>query len=271
MLYQYHFLKQQSAQLFELQEEYRDYLLKLRAMVDDFQKTVEQEPSESFNISEKKKSFVMVNRKPEYLRQSLIRYLKENNLHNELQELTKRNYVQSTKNNGTRGVQRRRTLRKRKEKSEQHLNVVHEIADRIAHDITFAWPLNVHCFHISSHFGPRKIKGRAPGFHYGVDLAALRGTIIKAAASGTVIEAGYAPGFGNTIVIAHTKKYKTRYAHLHAIDVRVGQEVQTGDRIGTVGSTGHAISSRGDPSHLHFEVYVLGKRINPLWVLPKVR
>lgn len=134
-------------------------------------------------------------------------------------------------------------------------------------DIIFLWPLSRQKFWISSYFGWRMIRQKR-NFHYGIDLAALKGTHVYAVAAGSVLESRYAPGYGNTIVIKHNHKYKTRYAHLDTLRVKRGQEVERGDFIGTVGDTGHVRKSGRDASHLHFEVYVFGKQVNPLAVLP---
>lgn len=128
----------------------------------------------------------------------------------------------------------------------------------------FIWPINRDNFWLSSCFGPRKRPNGVWGFHYGIDMAALRGTSVAAAAHGTVIEAGWASGYGNTIVIAHSAMYKTRYAHLDSIVVTQNQHVKQGEKIGTVGDTGFTIKSGTDASHLHFEVYERGKQVNPL-------
>lgn len=269
MLYQYYDLKNQAQRLFVLQEEYHDYLLKLRVMVDEFQKITESEPAELDTQSEKKKEFVTVNRAPEYLENSLIQYLKENKLEHELRSLERSKRL-------TRGKQQRvrrkrgRTLPLLRNVQIDDVGLMNDITRRINQEISFIWPLELYSFYISSYFGPRKKANGKPGFHYGIDLPALKGTPIKAAAAGKVIEAGYAPGYGNTIVVAHTPKYKTRYAHLSKILVISGQHVKQGERIGRVGSTGRVRSRGNDPSHLHFEVTVMGNRINPLWILPKI-
>lgn len=144
-----------------------------------------------------------------------------------------------------------------------------KIRQAIAHasDFAFAWPLERHEFWLSSLFGWRRIRGQVK-FHYGIDMAAVKGTKVKAAAKGRVIEAGYAAGFGNTVLLEHNSVYRTRYAHLYSIAVKQGQEVLQGQYIGKVGDTGHTLSSkRGsgrDASHLHFEVYKQGTRVNPL-------
>lgn len=132
----------------------------------------------------------------------------------------------------------------------------------------FAWPLAPEHFWISSLFGPRKLCGRL-GFHAGVDMASPRGTPVYAAGAGIVVDACYSAGYGNYILIAHNRKFKTRYAHLDKILVRVGQKVSSGDCIGRVGATGFVRKSRrgGSASHLHFEVYMKGKPVNPFFFL----
>lgn len=134
----------------------------------------------------------------------------------------------------------------------------------ITQDFTFHWPLELHHFWISSLFGARKQANGSPGFHSGVDLAAMKGTPVKAAASGTIIQAQYLPGYGNSILIQHNKYYRTRYAHLHTMNVVEGQKVSQGQKIGTVGATGSVRKSGRDASHLHFEIYHNGTHVNPL-------
>jgi murein DD-endopeptidase MepM/ murein hydrolase activator NlpD len=87
------------------------------------------------------------------------------------------------------------------------------------------------------------------GIHTGLDFAGSTGTDITAAASGTVVEMGYAGAYGNRIVIDHGKGVRTAYNHLSAIRVKVGQKVRTGDHIGDMGATGNTTGT-----HLHFEV-----------------
>ena len=134
----------------------------------------------------------------------------------------------------------------------------------IVQDFTFHWPLELHHFWLSSLFGARKKANGTPGFHYGIDLAAMRGTPVKAAAAGTVIQAQYVPGYGNNVLIQHNKYYRTRYAHLHRIHAAVGQKVTQGQKIGTVGDTGSVRKTGRDASHLHFEIYHNGSHVNPL-------
>ena len=67
----------------------------------------------------------------------------------------------------------------------------------------------------------------------------------------------------------HDKKHKTRYAHLDRIRVEQGQRIKKGQWIGDVGSTGNVRTTGKDASHLHFELYVDGERVNPLPFLKK--
>ena len=135
----------------------------------------------------------------------------------------------------------------------------------IVKDIHFEWPIDRSQFWISSFYGSRRKPDRTWGFHHGIDLAAIKGTPVNAACDGVIVEAGNNKGYGNTIVIMHNKKYRTRYAHLHRIYVRIGQTVTSGQCIGAVGDTG-LVRKRGRyASHLHLEVYVFGKRVNPIY------
>lgn len=134
----------------------------------------------------------------------------------------------------------------------------------------FSLPLPAGSFWLSSRFGPRPRPDGSAGFHHGIDLAANKGTRVYAARSGIVLYAGYDNGYGKTIVIKHGTHFKTRYAHLDRISVHTGDTVIRGATIGAVGSTGHVRKKGGDGSHLHFEVYYHGKRVDPLQFLPEL-
>lgn len=96
--------------------------------------------------------------------------------------------------------------------------------------------------------------------HNGLDIANKIGTPIYAADDGVVETAGWnSGGYGNQIVINHGGGKKTRYGHLSAFSVRVGQEVEKGQYIAAMGSTGHSTGP-----HIHFEVMFSGRRYNPL-------
>jgi murein DD-endopeptidase MepM/ murein hydrolase activator NlpD len=112
---------------------------------------------------------------------------------------------------------------------------------------------------ITSPFGYRRNPfGGGMEFHQGLDIAAPMGTTVTAAASGTVLSAGWYGGYGNFILIDNHGGLATGYAHLSQIFVSVGQDVQKGQAIGAVGSTG---ASTGP--HLHFEVRINGKPVDP--------
>ena len=134
-------------------------------------------------------------------------------------------------------------------------------------DFVFSWPIDLQNFWLSSLFGPRRRPNGHVEFHHAIDMAACKGTPVKAAASGKVILAQNLSGYGNCVMLEHNSRYKTRYAHLHRIMVRPGQIVQTGEIIGSVGDTGLVRKSGRDASHLHFEVHQDGRRVNPLGFL----
>lgn len=95
--------------------------------------------------------------------------------------------------------------------------------------------------------------------HSGVDIAGPPNNKIFAAANGVVELSGWQRGYGNTVVINHGNGRKTRYAHASKLFVRSGQHVAKGETIAMVGSTG-----RSTGPHLHFEMLVSGRRVNPL-------
>ncbi|HIF56846.1 MAG TPA: M23 family metallopeptidase [Gemmatimonadetes bacterium] len=101
--------------------------------------------------------------------------------------------------------------------------------------------------------------------HPGVDISAPKGTSIYAAAKGRVIRAGWVVGYGLTIEIDHGFGYVTLYGHASELVASQGEEVQRGDVIARVGSTGIATSP-----HLHYEVRVQGIAQNPAnFILPE--
>lgn len=109
-------------------------------------------------------------------------------------------------------------------------------------------------FRYTSGFGPRW--GR---LHAGTDFAGPIGTPIYATADGVVSHAGWSSGYGRLIKIRHDFGIETRYAHLNSMDVRVGQRVSRGERIGAMGNSG-----RSTGPHLHYEVRVNGNPVNPM-------
>jgi murein DD-endopeptidase MepM/ murein hydrolase activator NlpD len=97
--------------------------------------------------------------------------------------------------------------------------------------------------------------------HEGIDIAAVTGTPIFAAAKGTIIRAGMEAGYGLMVEIDHGFGYTTRYGHASALlpIAKVGSVVERGQQIAKVGNTGIATAS-----HLHYEVRINGKPVNPL-------
>ncbi len=112
---------------------------------------------------------------------------------------------------------------------------------------------------ISSGFGYRRdpFTGRA-AMHKGLDFRGRTGAPILAAADGRVSFVGTKSGYGRVVEISHGNGMMTRYAHMSRQTARVGQEVTAGDQIGKIGSTG-----RSTGPHLHFEVHVNGRAVNP--------
>ena len=117
----------------------------------------------------------------------------------------------------------------------------------------FIWPVSGP---ITSGFGPRW-----GSFHEGIDIGAACGTPIRAAASGTIIYAGWMDGYGNIVIIDHGGGLATAYGHQSAIYMS-GGAVSQGQVVGAVGSTGHSTGC-----HLHFEVRVNGSPVDPLGYL----
>jgi murein DD-endopeptidase MepM/ murein hydrolase activator NlpD len=123
----------------------------------------------------------------------------------------------------------------------------------------FANPVKA-AYRFTSKFGPRrdpKTGGRR--MHKGVDFAAPSGTPLYATADGVVTYAGWSSGYGRLVKIQHEFGIETRYAHLSKLRVKVGQRVSHGDRIGDMGATGRVTGV-----HLHYEVRVGGKAVNPM-------
>ncbi len=117
----------------------------------------------------------------------------------------------------------------------------------------FAMPIK-DSFRFTSGFGYRW--GR---LHAGTDFAGAHGTAIYATADGVVTFAGWQSGYGRLVKIQHEFGIETRYAHNSKLYVKKGQRVSRGDRIAAMGNTG-----RSTGTHLHYEVRVGGKPVNPM-------
>nr|WP_217360644.1 M23 family metallopeptidase [Ruegeria arenilitoris] len=123
----------------------------------------------------------------------------------------------------------------------------------------FATPVKS-AFRFTSGYGYRrdpKTGGRR--MHKGTDFAAPTGTDIFATADGVVAHAGWQSGYGRLVKIKHAFGVETLYAHNSKIRVKVGQRVSRGDHIADMGNSG-----RSTGTHLHYEVRVNGKPVNPM-------
>lgn len=96
-------------------------------------------------------------------------------------------------------------------------------------------------------------------FHYGVDFSSPTGTPVFVTADGTVTKAHRVPGFGKVVEVDHGYGFTTVYGHMDQYIVRRGQKLTRGEQIGNVGNTG-----RSTASHLHYEVRVKGRPVDPL-------
>ena len=124
-----------------------------------------------------------------------------------------------------------------------------------------AWPVSGP---VRSGYGRRRdpFTGE-PEFHQGIDIATLYGSAIRTPASGRVVFAGRQSAYGNLIVLDHGDGVTTRYGHLSRMEVRVGDPVSQDALIGYVGNTG-----RSTGPHLHYEVRVDDRSVNPSRYLP---
>ncbi len=291
---EYRALNTTASKVLELKEDYRSYVMALKRAIRE--KTREANKDEKSDVKKNsiieenegefaffpsatglvdsefpQETFLVVNREPRHLKAGALEHAKQYNLDQVLAKMFDTQEWQQVQKK--RVASARRTKKQRRKRSVQgspSRPVVFEEAPKIAiadRDFLFSYPIERSKFWLSSPFGPRRIGRHAWKFHYGVDMAACRGTPVQAAASGIIIESGVNTGFGNCIVIMHNHKYKTRYAHLNARYVKLGEKVARGKVIGSVGATGHVRSRGNDASHLHFEVYSFGRRINPMSVL----
>lgn len=249
LIMEYLFLQEQAQRLVLLQDEYHTYIQAYREWWEA-----------TYGNEGLKDHFNVVNRDMTYLRDCAISFGQKNNIPAVL-GLAHNWYVCPWEYAPTLAQQqpkaKKRSLRNRRTGGPTGQY----------HGISLRWPIEQSQFWISSPFGPRKKKDGSWAFHYGIDMAALKGTVVHACAPGVVIETSYAlHGYGKSIVLKHDTQYRTRYAHLNTILVQRGQKILAGDPIGRVGDTG---SVRGiNASHLHLEVLdPFGKRINPRYIL----
>lgn len=282
LVYEYRYFKTKVSQLEELKEDYTTYLLTLKKLILEYDRAKDSQDID-VNLDEKKKRvnsvqifessdntesgdlFPIVNRESEYLLRESLAFARLHNLEVALQRMYEADELVAKSNNvrtSKRMVRKRRATRR-------NIDAIAHIQEKIEslshkREPIFVWPIDRTQFWLSAFFGPRKIAGNWR-FHKGIDMAAVKGTPVVAAGQGVVSKARYVSGYGNTILLTHNKKFKTRYAHLSRILVKVGEKVEAGDMIGKVGDTGFVKGRNG--SHLHFEIYVFGKQVNPFYFL----
>lgn len=297
---EYRYVREQSCKLAMLKEEYEEQLMVVNRILQEYKTRPDTvDIADATTYSEKKNdiaegfpegarivssddvtsegdgSFVVINRDLEYLKRSTVDYIRKQRCSSLLQQIKQdewQEYNQQVEQKRTRqrtAAKRRRVSRSRRVASgrKQRVPRIDKRRERAPGDFYLSWPIERSNFWLSSFFGPRKKANGAPGFHFGLDMAACKGTPVYAAAPGVVVEVrkeSESRGYGNTIVVAHNHKYRTRYAHLKSIKVHNGDHVDRGTVIGTVGDTG-LIRKRGkDGSHLHLELYAYGKKVDPL-------
>jgi len=121
--------------------------------------------------------------------------------------------------------------------------------------VAFRWPAKGH---VTSGFG-----GRGGKPHRGIDISGRYGTAVRAAAAGTVLFSERKRGYGRMVILQHAGGYETVYAHNQDNFVLEGARVRQGQLIADMGSTG-----RSTGPHLHFEVRVEDRAVDPLACLP---
>jgi len=255
---EYFVFKQHSRTLRALQQHYCLSLENLR-----------QQQYHTASAQEQPRNMPIINRTPSHLKKDTLHYLDQAKLSELAKKLDTTSWTAYTDhllaNKPTAPPSRQKGATKQ-EKSAARKSPIPRAIEK---ESIFIWPIEPSRFWLSSLFGPRKsVNGR---FHRGIDMACPRSTPIRASAAGRVIEARYSAGYGNTIVINHTNRYKTRYAHMENRLAKTGQRVKQGEVIGTVGDTGFTITSGGkEGTHLHFELHHWGKLVNPLRILPTI-
>jgi len=119
------------------------------------------------------------------------------------------------------------------------------------------WPVDGE-IKITSGYGPREFKGK-PEFHTGIDIGVWYSTEVKATKAGKVVFAGWLPRYGWTVEIEHEMGYSTLYAHHRYYLPDAGDEVEEGEVIALSGDSGDTTGP-----HLHYEIRLNGKPVNPI-------
>lgn len=210
------------------------------------------------------KPFIVVNRNFDHLRKSALHFARCHRIEKAVAQLYYKGDIDTSKHRKKLLHKKRLALRHRR--FARHAAIAPASLEHVQQEHQFIWPLPHGSYRLGSRFGPRRRPNNSWGWHNGLDMPAARGTIVKSAARGVIVEARMDPRFGNTVVVEHSSKLRTRYAHLSKIDVKTGDFVEQGQRVGRVGNTGNTRGKNG--YHLHFEVSVSGNRVDPLYFLP---
>ena len=157
-------------------------------------------------------------------------------------------------------------LKDRTTEMESQLTLLQELAQKkasIRRITPTIWPVKGN---FTSHFGSRTdpFNGEATEMHLGVDISALFGTQVHAPADGRIIYAQRKSAYGNLIIIDHGNGLTTRMGHLSRFNVKVGQKVRKNEIVGYVGTSG-----RSTAPHLHYEVRLNDRPVNPRNYLPR--
>jgi len=156
-------------------------------------------------------------------------------------------------------------LKDRTAEMETQLTLLEQVAEKKATIRRFTptiWPVKGN---ITSHYGNRAdpFNGEAE-LHLGLDISALFGTQVHSPADGKIIYAQRKAAYGNLIIIDHGNGLTTRLGHLSRFNVKVGQRVRKNDVVGYVGTSG-----RSTAPHLHYEVRLNDRPVNPRNYLPR--
>ena len=156
-------------------------------------------------------------------------------------------------------------LKDRTAEMETQLTLLEQVAEKkatIRRLTPTIWPVKGH---ITSHYGNRAdpFNGEAE-LHLGLDISALFGTQVHSPADGKIIYAQRKAAYGNLIIIDHGNGLTTRLGHLSRFNVKVGQRVRKNDVVGYVGTSG-----RSTAPHLHYEVRLNDRPVNPRNYLPR--
>lgn len=270
LIAEYRFFKEQAQQISILKGDYAVSLKKLKCnyLKEQQEDSLRSDSKKKVAINDESESqFLVVNREPAYLKKSALSFARRHNLEKDIKKLYESDNAKTHSIVTYKKVSliAKRKLSKKRKSSENNSLRSYRALQR---EPLFCWPIDRSKFWLSSVFGPRK-GPKGWKMHRGIDMAAPRGTLVKAAGAGVIVQASYSSGYGNTIVISHNDKFKTRYAHLDKILVLQGKQVKKGEVIGKVGATGHVRKSKWaqDGSHLHFEVCVGDRQVNPFYFL----